>query len=102
MRPTAPRATSLLASTLVTGDRGLAGQALEQGQRAIEILQPLPDTQTDAGAYWITGLCQRLEGDDASDPAARAGWYRKALDNLLRARAMDRAQRQQRGRHPVR
>jgi tetratricopeptide (TPR) repeat protein len=84
----------LLASMLVTGDRKLVGQALEQGQRAIEILQPLPDAQTDAGAYYITGMCQRLEGDDA-DPAARADWYRKALENLLRARAIDRAQRQQ-------
>jgi len=87
----------LLASTLVTSDGKLVDQALEQGQRAIEILQPLPDDQTDAGAYYITGMCQRLKGDDAPDPAARAGWYRKALENLLRARAIDGAQRQREG-----
>jgi tetratricopeptide (TPR) repeat protein len=95
--PNSAKGHTLLASNLVTGDPRLASQALEQGQRAIEILKPLPDTQTDAGAYWITGLCQRLKGDDASDPAARAEWYRKALDNLLRARAIDRAQRQREG-----
>jgi len=103
--PNSAKGHYLLGSMMITSDRKLVDPALAQGQRAIEILKPLliaeflkPAVgQYSWGAYYITGMCERLKGDDAATPAARAEWYRKALATLLRARAIDDAQRRRAG-----
>ncbi|MGP8247569.1 MAG: hypothetical protein ACLQVN_24040 [Bryobacteraceae bacterium] len=99
--PDSAKGHYLLGSLLITGDRKLVDRALAQGRRAIEILKPLPGRESEAGAYYITGMCERLKGDDAANPAAGAGWYRKSLESLLRARAIDDAQREREGRDAV-
>jgi tetratricopeptide (TPR) repeat protein len=92
--PNSAKGHYLLGSLLITTDVKLVDQALAQGLRAMEILKPLPDRDTEASAYYIAGMCERIKGDDAADPAARAEWYRKALETLLRARAIDSAERE--------
>ena len=95
--PASAKGHYLLASMTITSDRRLVDQALAQGLQAVEIVKPLPDAESEGGAYYVTGMCQRLKGDDAATPAARAEWYRQALESLLRARAIDTVQREREG-----
>jgi tetratricopeptide (TPR) repeat protein len=64
--------------------------AIAEAERALAILDPLPDERNDARAYVDVGVCYRREGDRAAarDSRAAESWYRKSLDVLLRARSI--------------
>jgi tetratricopeptide (TPR) repeat protein len=89
--PDSAKGQFLVASLLVTSDPKLVDQALPHALRAVEILKPIPDRETEASAYYVAGMCQRLEGDATDDPAARAKWYREAIETLQRVPRIDRA-----------
>lgn len=89
--PESAKGQFTLSSLLVTGEPRMVDQSLEHAQRAIEIMKPLPDAETESGPFYIAGMCERLKGDASTDAATRADWYRKAVEILLRVNAIDRA-----------
>ena len=86
-----------------------SGEAVAEADRTRAILDPLPDERNSMRAYWSTGIGYRLHGDRAAAAGgAAAPWYRKSLETLLRARAieqahdrMNRLENQRRGRPPA-
>jgi protein O-mannosyl-transferase len=71
-------------------DRGIA-----EAQRALEIQSTLPDKEKPTLLYSLMGKLYRIKGesldsDRISYPEGGAVWYRKALDILTRATAIDR------------
>lgn len=70
-------------------------RAIAEAARTHQILDGLPDRDNSMKSYTNLGICYRNEGDRAAaDPArqsAAEGWYRKSLQDLLRARAIEQA-----------
>ena len=62
-------------------------------QKALAILDPLPDERNVAAAYSGAGMCYRLTGDAAAatGTALEHYWYKEALGVLLRGRRIDAA-----------
>jgi len=75
--------------------------ATAEAERAMQILDPLPDERNNARAYVDVGVCYRREGDRTAARNRREAdsWYRKSLDALLRAesilRTFDRVNQQE-------
>jgi tetratricopeptide (TPR) repeat protein len=64
--------------------------AAQQIDRALAILQPLPDQWNLPAVYATAGFVYRAQGD-ALGPAGGAAWYRKALEALLVGQRVDAA-----------
>jgi len=60
-------------------------------ERAIAILQPLPDDEKVPSLYATAGFCYRVKGN-ALGQNGGAAWYRKSLDVLLEGRRLDQAE----------
>jgi protein O-mannosyl-transferase len=74
------------------GGAGLE-RAVPELERAIAIMQPLPDEDRVPAVYSNAALCYRRLGDRAAgaeDPQANP-WYRKSLETYLLAQRIDRA-----------
>jgi hypothetical protein len=71
------------------GDLPLRAAKVEL-ERALAILDPLPDQSNAPVAYINAGGMYRDFGD-AAPPPNRAAWYRKSLDTLLRGRRIQAA-----------
>jgi hypothetical protein len=71
------------------GDLPLRAAKVEL-ERALAILDPLPDQSNTPIAYVNAGGMYRDFGD-AAPPPNRAAWYRKSLDTLLRGRRIQAA-----------
>jgi protein O-mannosyl-transferase len=90
---------SLAAARLHPGGAGM-DDAIREGEKAVAILDPLPDDRTNATVYVNVGSYYRQKGDllapknpdgtPASDPRSRY-WYQKSLDTLLRAQRFEAA-----------
>ena len=61
-----------------------------EAERAVAILQPLPDEQKVPAVYATAGFCYRARGD-ALGPHEGAVWYRKAVDVLQAGIKVDEA-----------
>jgi tetratricopeptide (TPR) repeat protein len=75
-------------------------RAIQEGERAVAILDPLPDDKNAGQMYTTLGSAYLLKGDSLADKSPDGSvrntprsdpWYRKALATLLRARQIDRA-----------
>ena len=58
--------------------------------RAVAILEPLPDEQKVPAIYATAGFCDRQQGD-ALGPNGGDAWYRKSLEVLLEGQRADQA-----------
>ena len=90
--------THLSLSSAITGGKEQVGVALHEAERAVAIVDSLPDRFNDANPYANAAYFYRLEGDVLAPPAEKTGWYQKALDALLRGRRIDQARSAQGGR----
>jgi len=79
-----------LAKSLASPPRKAFEAAGREAERAVAILQPLPDEQRVAVAYSTAGYCYRVTGESLG-PGGGAVWYRKALDVLLAGKVADEA-----------
>ena len=77
---------------LLTVDLPGGGSEIARGEieRAIAILQSLPDERKIPALYATAGFCYRAKGN-ALGPNGGAEWYRKSLDLLLEGRRLDQA-----------
>jgi hypothetical protein len=80
-------------------------RAVAESDRCIEILDNLPDEKNTASTYTNPGAYYRLKGDQLARRSAKGEilpipaslpWYRKSLQTLLRAAAIDRVYNRQR------
>ena len=65
--------------------------AVAEADRALAILDPLPDDRNQAQPYSIAGFLYRGKGDFLANEHSRE-WYQKSLDVLLRGERIDRSQ----------
>jgi protein O-mannosyl-transferase len=87
-----------LGSDLYESDHSLAGinSALDEAQKSIAILDPVPDAQNTAKPFTNAGIYYERRGTELARQDPRHGnpeisqSYRKALEMLLRARSIDR------------
>ncbi|MEI9971881.1 MAG: DUF1736 domain-containing protein, partial [Ignavibacteriota bacterium] len=79
-----------LASSLASPPRRDFDRAAHEAERAIAILQPLPDVEKVAATYATAGFCYRVKGDSLGRDGG-AQWYRKALAVLLEGKRVDEA-----------
>jgi tetratricopeptide (TPR) repeat protein len=91
--PNSFRPYSMLANLLATPPQASVDRAIREAERSTAILNPLSDADNLARAFAVEGMCYRVKGDTVSDPAQKQDWYRKALEELLRARRIDLATR---------
>jgi len=82
---------SAISNVLATMAHPQLDRAIEESERSLAILGPLPDSESIPRPWAVAGMCYRLKGDSLGDPRLGAPWYRKALDRLLRARTIDQA-----------
>jgi tetratricopeptide (TPR) repeat protein len=77
---------------LLTVDMPGGGSEIARGEieRAIAILQPLPDERKIPALYATAGFCYRAKGN-ALGQNGGAAWYRKSRDVLLEGRRLDQA-----------
>jgi len=92
--PASFKAHTTLASALVSAGPGELDHAVSEADRALAILDSVPDDYSTPRPYATAGLCDRLKGDSLP-PAQGAAWYRKALAVLERGRRVDLAEREQ-------
>jgi protein O-mannosyl-transferase len=65
-------------------------RSIRYAERALAILNGLPDSQNSATAYRDAGIFYRNVGDRAASQSAEAmAWYRKSLDALLRSERIE-------------
>ncbi len=88
--PGSYRSHEHLAAALVTGPAKDYDTADREAQRSVEILAPLPDTESVAVVYATAGMVYRLTGE-ARGQNGGADWYRKALQVLLDGKRVDQA-----------
>jgi hypothetical protein len=65
-------------------------RVVAEADRAVAILDPLPDKWNSTRAWEAAGIWYRTKGD-LSPEAQRRAWYQKSLDTLRRGAAVDRA-----------
>ena len=70
-------------------EKGKIDQSIAEGEKALAIVAPLPDSLNSAPPFQELGAYYGLKGD-AAPREERAGWYQKALQVLLRGVAIDR------------
>jgi tetratricopeptide (TPR) repeat protein len=76
-------------ATVPATDRDWA-RSIRYAERALAILDGLPDSQNSATAYRDGGIFYRNVGDRAASQGADAApWYRKSLDALLRSEKLE-------------
>jgi tetratricopeptide (TPR) repeat protein len=69
-----------------------AARSIHYAERALAILDGLPDSRNSSTAYRDAGVFYRNIGDRAASKSAEAlGWYRKSLDALLRSERIEMA-----------
>jgi tetratricopeptide (TPR) repeat protein len=80
---------------LASAGAGAQGQGLDraaaEADRALAILDPLPDDRNLAQPYSIAGFLYRSRGDFLASGQSRQ-WYQKSLDALLRGQRIDHRQ----------
>jgi tetratricopeptide (TPR) repeat protein len=59
--------------------------SIRYADRALAILDGLPDSENSPGAYQDAGILYRRLGDESAPNAAAPSWYRKSLTALLRS-----------------
>ena len=78
-------------ATFLTTDQDVA-RSIRYAQRALAILDGLPDSQNSALAYRDAGVFYRNVGDRAASQGGDTlSWYRKSLDALLRSEKIESA-----------
>jgi hypothetical protein len=90
MSPESYRPHEHLANSLASPPLKAFDAANREAERAIAILQPLPDYQKVATVYATAGFCYRVKGDSMGANGG-AEWYRKALSVLLEGKTVDQA-----------
>ena len=88
--PASYRPHEHLANLLASPPRKAFDAANREAERAIAIMQPLPDEERVATTYSTAGFCYRATGDSLG-PDAGAEWYRKAVNVLLEGKQVDEA-----------
>jgi len=66
-------------------------RVLDEAQRSLAILEPLPEDRNSAFAYRNAAVLYRVYGDylRGDDPAGSAQWYSQSLATLLRSERME-------------
>jgi tetratricopeptide (TPR) repeat protein len=64
-------------------------RAAEEADRAIAIVNGLPDARNIAADYAVAGRAYRLMGESITDDSRRMAWFRKAYETLLRGQRID-------------
>lgn len=76
-------------ATFLTSDRDVA-RSIRYAERALAILDGLPDSRNASNAYRDAGVFYRNVGDRAASHGAEAAsWYRKSLAALLRSERIE-------------
>jgi tetratricopeptide (TPR) repeat protein len=76
-------------ATVITTDQAMA-RSIQYADRALAILDGLPDSENSGTAYRDAGIFYRNVGDRAASRGGEAAsWYRKALDALLRSERIE-------------
>lgn len=78
-----------LATAVVDAKGQGIDRAVAEADRALAILDPLPDDRNQAQPYSIAGFLYRGKGDFLASQQSPQ-WYQKSLDVLLRGRRIDR------------
>ena len=78
-----------LATSVVDAKGQGIDRAVAEAERALAILDPLPDDRNLAQPYSIAGFLYRGKGDFLANQHSRQ-WYQKSLDVLLRGERIDR------------
>ena len=92
--PHSVKAHWFLADLLIRGDPSHYDRAVAEAERAVAIVDPLPDERNSPRPFGIAGICYRVKGDSLPSPAG-AEWYRKALPMLERSARIDALERRQ-------
>jgi tetratricopeptide (TPR) repeat protein len=90
--PNSYRTHRNLAASLEETARENREASVREAERALAILDPLPDERNAADAYSTAARAYRVVGDALTSPGEQAPWYRKALDAALRGRRINQAQ----------
>jgi tetratricopeptide (TPR) repeat protein len=76
-------------ATVLTTDQDMA-HSIQYAERALGILDGLPDSENSGTAYRDAGIFYRNVGDRAASRGGEAAsWYRKSLDALLRSERIE-------------